>query len=53
MTYYTDIDYNVKPILLPDGSTAWGAYENDNIVAIRPTKQEAQQYIDTYRRLMR
>lgn len=51
--YYTDITYSVKEVTLADGSIAWGAYENDNLVAIKSTKDAAQQYIDIYRRLMR
>lgn len=54
MKYYTDIRYCVRKINRYDGKTEYAVYENDNLVERGfISKERAQHYLDTYKRLMR
>ena len=52
MSYYTDVSYTVKMVKV-EGEIKWGVFENANLVYTCDNREDAIDYAEIYKMLMR
>ena len=48
-----DITYDIHTVRNKDGAIKWGVFENHWLLDVFDTKEQAQRYLDAWRKVMR